>query len=120
MPAQGTDELLIRRAGAYERLTVQELLADLESEIMPATTITTSSVSLAAGVSQQLPNTPVAKRRSIIITNVSGEDVWYGDSGVVVGEGTILKAGEKNSLDLSTGLYAICANSADIEINELS
>ena len=83
-------------------------------------TITTTNVSLVAGVRKQLPPTPVANRKSIIVTNNSTSDVWYGDSGVTVGTGTLLKAGEKNALSLSSGLYAVCASAITLQVNELS
>jgi len=105
---------------AFEETGLDARLTAVENEIMASDNIkTTATVALIANVAGQLPATPVANRKSVIFINTSDEDIWYGDSSVVPGAGTLLKPGEKNALNISTGLYAVAAAPATLSVNEL-
>jgi len=105
---------------AFSEPDLDTRVTDLESEIMASENIkTTPTVNITAGNAVQIPPTPVANRRSVIFTNTSTVDIWYGDSSVAVGAGTILRPGEKNALNITTGLFAISAVASTLTVNEL-
>ena len=84
-------------------------------------TIHTTTVTLTtADTAYKLPATEQADRRSIILYNGSDTDIYYGGSNVTTSNGILLASGAEVSLDISSGLYAVCSeDNKTINILEL-
>lgn len=79
---------------------------------------TTATTLTTADTAYLLPTTPQVGRRAIILYNVSDTDIFYGDNSVTTTNGILLASGAEVSLDISSGLYAVCGTDGKI-INTL-
>ena len=78
-------------------------------------TLNTTTVTLTdADTAYKLPTNEQEGRRSIILYNASDTDMYYGDSSVTTSNGILLASGAEVSLDISTGLYAVCGEDAKV------
>ena len=84
-------------------------------ELKELSTINTTTITLTdADTAYKLPTTEQVGRRSIILYNSSDTDMFYGDSSVTTANGILLASGAEVSLDISTGLYAVCGEDAKV------
>ncbi len=88
---------------------------DIITELSALDTVKTTALTLTTlNTAYLLPASEQADRRSLIIYNVSDTDVYLGDSSVTTTNGILLVSGGEMSLDVASGLYAICGTSGKI------
>ncbi len=106
--------------GGNLKLSLEEYDSTFNTNPLPVknkalgTPTTTALTLTTANTAYLIPTSELIDRRTVIIYNKSDTDIYYGSSNVTTTNGILLASGGNISLDIESGLYAVCGTSAKI------
>jgi len=76
--------------------------------------VTTALTLTTADTAYLIPTSELSKRRTLVIYNISDTNIFIGDSGVTTTNGILIATGGEKTLNVESGLYAVCGTNGKI------